>query len=88
MVPGDIYSTLQWLYDSGSATIQAACKETVIQTNSFQDITNQTLLLPVSAYTAIIFFANFEISHAEASDIFDQFISQELGCKSRAQGNI
>ena len=86
MVPDDIYSTLQWLHDSGPATIHSACKET------FQEITNQTLFLPVSTHTAVKnpFFSssNFAISRAEAPDIFAQLISQELGCKSRAQVNV
>ena len=61
----------------------------LLQTNTFQDITNQTLFMPVSTYTTVKkMCANFAISRAEALDIFDQFICQELGCKSRAQGNV
>ena len=93
-MPGDIYSTLQWLHDSGPATIQAAYKETYIASNKHFSGHYKPNIVFASVYQhyskKYLFFvcANFAISRAEALDIFDQFICQELGCKSRAQGNV
>ena len=94
MVSGDIYSTLQWLHDSGPATIQAAYKETYIALNKHFSGHYKPNIVFASVYQHYskknLFFvcANFAISRAEALDIFDQFICQELGCKSRAQSNV